>query len=155
MPVGPLVEALNEERAAGRIRAFGGSNWRVERIAAANAYAAERGLIGFVVSSPNMSLARPKEPMWAGCHSATDADRAWHTQTQLPLLSWSSQAGGFLSGRFAREDRSNADMLRVWYSDENFERLGRAGLRPQPAVPDDRAGRLGLGRRAARVDAGA
>jgi 1-deoxyxylulose-5-phosphate synthase len=126
VPVGPLIEALNEERAAGRIRAFGGSNWRVERIAAANVYAAEHGLTGFALSSPNMSLARPKEPMWAGCHSATDADRAWHTQTQLPLLSWSSQAGGFLSGRFRREDTSNADMLRVWYSEENFERLRRA-----------------------------
>ncbi len=68
VPVGPLVEALNEERAAGRIRAFGGSNWRVERIAEANAYAAERGLVGFALSSPNLSLARPKEPMWAGCH---------------------------------------------------------------------------------------
>jgi aryl-alcohol dehydrogenase-like predicted oxidoreductase len=126
VPVGPLVEALNEERQAGRIRAFGGSNWRVERIAEANAYAAEHGLVGFALSSPNLSLARPKEPMWAGCHSATEADRAWHTQTQLPLASWSSQAGGFLSGRFTRDDHSNADMLRVWYSDENFERLDRA-----------------------------
>ena len=126
VPVGPLIEALNEERAAGRIRAFGGSNWRVERIAAANAYAAEHGLTGFALSSPNLSLARPKEPMWAGCHSATDADRAWHAQTRLPLLSWSSQAGGFLSGRFKPEDTSNADMLRVWYSEQNFERLRRA-----------------------------
>jgi aryl-alcohol dehydrogenase-like predicted oxidoreductase len=126
VPVGPLVEALNEEHAAGHIGVFGGSNWRVERVAEANAYAAEHGLTGFALSSPNLSLARPKEPMWAGCHSATDADRAWHTQTQLPLLSWSSQAGGFMSGRFRPEDTSNADMLRVWYSDENFERLNRA-----------------------------
>jgi aryl-alcohol dehydrogenase-like predicted oxidoreductase len=125
-PVGPLVEALNEERAAGSIRAFGASNWSTARIAEANAYAAEHGLAGFAASSPNLSLARPKEPMWAGCVSTTDAVRAWHTATQLPLLSWSSQAGGFLSGRFTREDTSNPDMLRVWYSDENFERLRRA-----------------------------
>src|SRR5712692_3178319 len=31
VPVGPIVEALNEHYAAGRIRAFGGSNWSVER----------------------------------------------------------------------------------------------------------------------------
>ena len=67
VPVGPLIEALNEECAAGRIRAFGASNWRVERIVEANTYATQRGLAGFVVSSPNLSLARPKEPMWRGC----------------------------------------------------------------------------------------
>jgi aryl-alcohol dehydrogenase-like predicted oxidoreductase len=125
-PVGPLVEALNTELQAGHIRVFGGSNWRTERIAEANTYAAEHGLVGFSVSSPNLSLARPKEPMWVGCISASDTDREWHRQTQMPLISWSSQAGGFLSGRFTPEDTSNPDMLRVWYSDENFERLNRA-----------------------------
>lgn len=126
VPVGPLVETLNEEAARGRIHAFGGSNWRPERIAEANAYAAQHGLQGFVASSPNLSLARPKEPMWAGCVSALDDDRAWYEANQFPLISWSSQAGGFFTDRFSPEDRSNADMVRVYYSDENFERLRRA-----------------------------
>jgi aryl-alcohol dehydrogenase-like predicted oxidoreductase len=126
VPVGPLIEGLNHERNAGRIRAFGASNWRVERIVAANTYAAERELQGFVISSPNLSLARPKEPMWPGCISATQADRDWHAAAQFPLLAWSSQAGGFLSGRFGPGDLSNPDMVRVWYSDANFERLHRA-----------------------------
>jgi len=126
VPVGPLIEALNQERAAGHIRAFGASNWRIERIAAANTYAAEHGLVGFVISSINLSLARPKEPMWPGCISATDTDRDWHAVTQFPLLAWSSQAGGFLSGRFGPDDKGNPDMLRVWYSEANFERLRRA-----------------------------
>ena len=43
-----------------------------------------------------------------------------------PLFSWSSQAGGFLSGHFTPEDTSNADLVRVYYSDDNFERLRRA-----------------------------
>ena len=126
VPVGPLVEALNEEHAAGRIRAFGGSNWRVERIAEANAYAEEHGLVGFAVSSPNLSLARPNVPVWPGCLSATDADRGWHTANQFPLVSWSSQARGFLSGQFQAGDTTNEEMARVWYSDANFERLRRA-----------------------------
>ncbi|NQT52881.1 aldo/keto reductase, partial [bacterium] len=45
VPVGPIVEALNEHRAAGRIRAFGGSNWTHTRIAEANAYADAHGLV--------------------------------------------------------------------------------------------------------------
>lgn len=126
VPVGEIVEALNAEQQAGRIKAFGGSNWTIQRIVEANAYAAEHGLNGFVISSPNLSLARPKEPMWAGCISASEEDRAWHKQQQFPLASWSSQAGGFLSGRYTREDTSNADMLRVWYNDANFARLERA-----------------------------
>ena len=32
VPPGPLLEALNEENASGRIRAFGASNWTVKRI---------------------------------------------------------------------------------------------------------------------------
>lgn len=126
VPVGPLVEALNEEKDRGRIRAFGGSNWNYARIEEANAYAVDHGLTPFAVSNPNLSLARPKEPMWAGCVSADDAMRAWHTQTQFPLISWSSQAGGFFSGRFSPEDTSNDDMVRVYYSDANWERLRRA-----------------------------
>ena len=126
VPVGPLVEALNEEHARGRIHAFGGSNWRHERVAEANSYAAQHGLVGFAASSPNLSLARPNEPMWAGCISTDEAARQWHIATQLPLISWSSQAGGFFTGRFTPDDRSNADMARVYYSDANFARLERA-----------------------------
>ncbi len=125
-PVGPIVEALNEEVDRGRIHAFGGSNWTPERLAEANQYAAEHGLRGFVASSPNLSLARASEPMWAGCVYTNDADRSWYESTQLPLISWSSQAGGFFTGRYSPEDRSNPDMVRVYYTEENFERLHRA-----------------------------
>lgn len=126
VPVGPIVEALNEEVVRGRIHAFGCSNWTPERIMEANAYAVEHGLQGFVASSPNLSLARASEPMWAGCVYTNDADRSWYESTQMPLISWSSQAGGFFTGRYSPEDRSNADMVRVYYTEENFERLRRA-----------------------------
>ncbi len=126
VPVGPLVEALNEEVERGRIRAYGGSNWRPERLEVANEYAAAHDLRPFVASSPNLSLARAKEPMWAGCVYTDEADRAWYEQHQMPLIAWSSQAGGFFTGRFSPEDTSIADMVRVYYSDENFERLRRA-----------------------------
>jgi len=61
--VGPIVEALNEEVEAGRIKVFGGSSWSTERLDEANAYAAEHGLRPFTVSSPNLALAVPNEPM--------------------------------------------------------------------------------------------
>src|SRR5947209_362139 len=47
VPVGPIVEALEEHRRAGRIQAYGGSNWSTRRLEAANAYARAHGLQGF------------------------------------------------------------------------------------------------------------
>lgn len=130
VPVGEFVECLNEHLRAGRIRAFGGSNWTVERIQAANEYAQAHGLTGFSASSPNLSLAVWNEPMWAGCVSASDAaSRAWYTKTQMPLFAWSSQASGFFTGRFKPEDRKRADLaavVRTWFNDANFRRLERA-----------------------------
>lgn len=126
IPVGEIVEALNEYVKAGTVGAIGVSNWTWQRIQAANEYADANGLAGFSFSSPNLSLAKPNEPFWAGCVSADAETCAWHEAQQLPLLSWSSQARGFFTGRFSPEIRDNADLVRVFYNDDNWERLERA-----------------------------
>ena len=125
-PVGIIVEALNEHIEAGRVKAIGGSNWSHQRLQEANDYAASHGLIGFTASSPNLSLAKPNEPRWKDCISADAATIAWHEVSQIPILSWSSQAGGFFSGRFSPEQTEDKEMVRVYYSDANWERLRRA-----------------------------
>lgn len=126
VPVGVILEALNEHVEAGRIRAFGGSNWTHARLQEANDYAAKNGLVGFSFSSPNLSLAKAKEPFWSGCVSVDEEALHWHESTQLPLLSWSSQARGFFTGRYSPDVLDNADLVRVFYSDENWTRLHRA-----------------------------
>jgi aryl-alcohol dehydrogenase-like predicted oxidoreductase len=127
VPVGDFVECLNENLRAGRVRAFGVSNWTITRIDAANAYAREHGLTGFAASSPNLSLAVWNEPQWSGCVTASDSESlSWYEQTQTPLFSWSSQAKGFFTGRFRKDDRSDTEIVRVWFNDENFRRLERA-----------------------------
>jgi aryl-alcohol dehydrogenase-like predicted oxidoreductase len=126
VPVSVIIDALNEHIKAGRIHAIGGSNWSTARLQEANEYAAHYGLVGFTFSSPNLSLPKPNEPFWEGCVSADASDCAWHREHQFPLLSWSSQARGFFTGRFRPEDRSDSDIVRVFYSDENWERLRRA-----------------------------
>lgn len=125
-PVGVILEALNEHIESGKIGAIGASNWTWQRLEEANAYAAANVLKGFTFSSPNLSLAKANEPFWAGCVSADDETLAWHERTKLPLLSWSSQARGFFTGRFTPEVRDNEDLVRVFYSDGNWERLHRA-----------------------------
>jgi aryl-alcohol dehydrogenase-like predicted oxidoreductase len=125
IPVGEFVDVLNEHHRAGRIRAFGGSNWTLGRIRAANAYAAQNGIQGFTVISNQFSLARMVEPPWAGCMAASDpAFRTWLEATQFTLLPWSSQARGF----FVRGDPGfleDEELTRCWYAPDNFERLER------------------------------
>ncbi len=119
-PVGPILETLNEHRRAGKIRAFGGSNWTHARLEEARAYAEANGLETFACSSPQLSLAVPSEPPWPGCISIHEPDAlAWYARTQLPVFSWSSQAAGFFAG-------VDSDLTRVYRTAENAERLRRA-----------------------------
>ena len=126
MPPGPILEALNEEIASGRIDAFGASNWTVERIASANQYAAEHGLTGFAASSPGLSLPRPVEMQFPGTLFADDDTRRWHAETRLPVLAWTSLAAGFASGRFLPDDTDVDESTRAFFSEDNFERMRRA-----------------------------
>ncbi|NGP44265.1 aldo/keto reductase [Bacillaceae bacterium SIJ1] len=126
VPVGAILEWLNEHVEAGRIGAFGGSNWTTRRLEEANAYAEKLGLQGFSFSSPNLSLAKAQEPYWADCISADNETLRWHNQSHLPIFSWSSQARGFFTGRFTRDNFENKDLVRVFYNDENWERYDRA-----------------------------
>ena len=125
-PVGAIIEALNEHIESGEVNAIGASNWTWERLQEANAYAEAHGMTGFSFSSPNLSLAKANEPFWAGCVSADARTCELDEATLLPLLSWSSQARGFFTGRFSPEVRDNPDIVRVFYSDGNWERLRRA-----------------------------
>ncbi|MBM7566917.1 aldo/keto reductase [Paenibacillus sacheonensis] len=126
--VGYILEGLNDQLASGRCRAIGASNWSVARIREANVYAAKNGLTGFSCSSPNLGLARPNEPRWAGCVTTTAEDEAWHEESQLPILSWSSQSGGFFTDRYSQDNRDDAEMVRVNYSEGNWERKRRAAV---------------------------
>jgi aryl-alcohol dehydrogenase-like predicted oxidoreductase len=127
IPAGEFIDVLNEHVQAGRIGVFGGSNWSIPRIEEANAYAHSRKLHSFAAISNNFSLGRMVGAPWDGCLASSDPEsRAWFTNAKLPLMPWSSQAQGFFTGRFRADDKSNANMVRCWYSDDNFKRLERA-----------------------------
>lgn len=128
VPVEEFLDVLNEHVDAGRITVFGGSNWTVERIAEANAYADKAGKQGFSLLNNNLSLARMVDPVWAGCIASSDTEtRAWLEQTGLAHFAWSSQARGFFTDRAAPDKVGIDPMLeRCWYSEDNFERKRRA-----------------------------
>ena len=125
-PVAVVVDTVNEEIAAGRVRSYGGSNWSTARLAELNEYAESKGLVGMIGSSEHLSLATPNAPRWPGVRWIAAEDLVWRESTGFPLFPWSSQAGGFFTGRFRPEDTSDSETVRIYYSDENFERLARA-----------------------------
>jgi predicted dehydrogenase/aryl-alcohol dehydrogenase-like predicted oxidoreductase len=126
LPVSAFIDVLNEHVKAGRIKAFGGSNWSLPRVAEANAYAKSKGLQGFSVVSNNFSLARMVDAPWGGCIAASDPEsRAFLAKEQLALLSWSSQARGFFTDRAAVDKTEDKELVRCWYSEDNFKRKER------------------------------
>ena len=138
VPVGPIVEALNAHQKAGRIGAFGGSNWAWQRIKEANDYAQEHGLTPFAVTSPNFSLAEMYEEPWDGCISISGPQgqeaRDSYAQTGIAVMPWSSMAGGFFSDTYHRDnlDTFAADnyfaqlCIKCYCGETNFQRLDRA-----------------------------
>ncbi|TVR47096.1 MAG: aldo/keto reductase [Planctomycetota bacterium] len=141
-PVGPLVETCSAAVAAGRIRAWGMSNWSLPRIREAIAYAEAQQLVGPVVSSPNYSLAEQIDSPWGNdCITISgpshQADRDWHAASGFPVLAWSSLARGFLAGGLTRDTleavrhQYEEHTLRCYVCEANWQRQERAAALAQ------------------------
>jgi aryl-alcohol dehydrogenase-like predicted oxidoreductase len=137
IPAGVFVETLNEHHAAGRIHAFGGSNWTHQRLAEANDYAQSHGLLPFTASQPYFGLADQVDDPWGpGCVSLagpTNVEaRQWYAAHAMPVLSYSSLARGFFSGRLSRDNYEEMKpvlggaCVKAYCCEENFQRLDRA-----------------------------
>lgn len=128
VPVGEFVDAMDAEVQRGRIRGiFGGSNWTRQRMDEAIAYAEKTGKTAPGALSNNFSLAEMLDPIWAGCVAASDEPwKEWAKERQIPNFAWSSQGRGFFTDRAGRDKRDDEEIVRVWYSERNFERRDRA-----------------------------
>jgi aryl-alcohol dehydrogenase-like predicted oxidoreductase len=137
VPVGPLVEALNQAISDGKIRCYGGSNWSRARMEEANEYARKHGLVPFAASSPNFSLADQIDSPWGtDCLTisgpAHASDREWYAKNRMPVFTWSSLARGFFSGRMTRKNfeevkaQFEEHTIRCYVCEDNWKRLDRA-----------------------------
>lgn len=124
-PVGPLVDALDEEIKKGKIKAYGASNWSVERIQEAINYAKQNNKTPMMSSSPNFSLAKANEPFWPDTVVTTQDDKKWFEKNNFLLVAWSALGRGFFA-KGNPDDKSDEDLVRTFYSDQNFERKKRA-----------------------------
>lgn len=136
VPVGPIVDRLNQHQEEGKILAYGGSNWSPHRIEKANAYAQSNGKAPFVASSPNFSLApqvvNPYRDSLTISGPQGEQARSYYSETQMPLFTWSSLAQGFMTGMFRRDnldsftDHFHRITISSYCNEENFQRLDRA-----------------------------
>ena len=105
VPVGSIIDVLNELKQEGKLIRFGASNWTLERIQAANEYATSNGLDGFSAVSPAYSLAEYIRDPWGGSvalSGETQAEyRKWLENTRMPVFCYSSLGRGYLSGKFS------------------------------------------------------
>ena len=84
-------------------------------------------------AAPNFSLAVQLKSPWPNCLTISGpdyaADRAWYAERAMPLFTWSSLAGGFLTGRFTRDNLNTFDsygdklVVECYCTDDNFQRL--------------------------------
>ena len=132
--VSSFIELLNEIKREGTIRYFGCSNWTNSRIAEANSYASKHGLDGFTANEIWFSLAVP-DVQTSGIDPTLvhmdDQQLSFHKKTRMPVLAYSSQAGGFFSGKYGRESKhlghsSSANIMNLYHRKDNLERLDRA-----------------------------
>ncbi len=95
LPVGPIIEALNEQVKKGNIRYFGTSNWCGERIAQANKYAEQHGLMGIASSQIQWSCAVPAKNYDPTLVMMDKTEFDFYSETKIPVFAFSAQAKGF------------------------------------------------------------
>jgi len=125
-PVGDILETLNGFIEEGKTRTIGTSNWSAKRIREANEYAAQHGMKGFYANQPQYSLARQ---ILSDDETLVQMDgemHAFHEETGMICMPFSSQAKGFFSKLDAQGEEGLSDKARRRFlCDENMDTFAR------------------------------
>jgi aryl-alcohol dehydrogenase-like predicted oxidoreductase len=130
VPVDEFVDLFDGLHRAGRVGIWGGSNWTVERLAAAQAAARAGGRLAPRILNNNLSLAVMEKAIWPGCLASNNPETLrFLAETQTVHLSWSSQARGYFLPEELR-NRLPADTApeTCFGSARNAERRRRAEI---------------------------
>ena len=114
--VSAWAEALLAEVDAGRIGAFGVSNWTLARARELRAHLDAAGADGLWAFSNHFSLARMVSAPWDGCLAVSLDEVREVGELGMTVLAWSSLARGFFAGHDTPQ----------WDSPENRARRDRA-----------------------------
>lgn len=123
VPVGEVIDYLEEKKAAGLIRAYGFSNWTLKRAKQAHDYAQQKGIDGFTVNQLYWSLARvqPEHIADTTLVPMSEAFHQFHVETGMAAMAYTSQAKGYLSKRYLNKPLS--DSLSALYECEHNQQV--------------------------------
>lgn len=93
---GAVAELMNTLIKEGKIRKFGASNWKSDRITAVNEYAQEHSLMGFSASQIRFNPAYCLGER-GGLVGMDKDEFAFYKNADMPVVAYSSQAKGFFS----------------------------------------------------------
>ncbi len=121
-PAGQIIEIMNILVEEGKIKKFGASNWTSNRIAEANAYAEEHGLIGFSASQIRFNPAYCLGER-GGLVGMDDEEFKFYKTNNMPVAAYSSQAKGFFSKVVEQGvDALSEKAKKRYLCDENLQR---------------------------------
>jgi len=123
-PVSAWADALLAEVDAGRIGAFGVSNWTVARLRELHAHLDATGADRLRAFSNHFSLADMVSAPWPGCLALSKEDLSAVGELDVTVLAWSSLATGFFAGRDTPHWDSPVNRERRDRAAELGERLG-------------------------------
>ena len=126
IPAGEIIEIMNKLVNEGKIKKFGASNWRYNRIDEANKYAKEHGLKGFEGSQIRFSPAIIA-PNGNADRTLVDIDSEsfkYYGEKKMPVAAYASQAKGFFSKMASiGEDGLSPKSKERYLCAENLKRL--------------------------------
>ncbi|MFQ3670516.1 MAG: aldo/keto reductase [Verrucomicrobiia bacterium] len=106
-----IMEGVHGLVTSGRIRYVGASNWKAERIRAANRYAVKAGLTPFCATQQLWNLGsrwmKPHPEAWRLETFDVEQERL-HMELPLTAIPYNSQAGGFFSKLLEGDDQARA-----------------------------------------------
>ena len=136
VPLDELVDAVDKQVSAGLIHTWGVSNWSIERLSNALEASKKNSWVKPEAFSPHLSLVTQEQPPWEAVTSIAgdraQDDREWLKENQIPVLAWSTLAGGYLTSSIEFETmqtpntRLQAEASRCYHSEANWLRRERA-----------------------------
>jgi len=118
-----VAQLMNSFVKEGKIRKFGASNWRSDRIKAVNDYAKKHSLMGFSASqirfNPAFCLGER-----GGLVGMNKEEFEFYKESEMPVVAYSSQAKGFFS-KVAEKgiDALSEKAKKRYLCEENLEKL--------------------------------
>lgn len=125
-PVEEIIDLLANQVKAGKIRYFGASNWSVERLRAANEYAARAGKPGFLADQVMWNAAVVDRSAIPDPTIEVMSPALWeyHRDTGIAAIPYTSQANGFFHKmELGKLDRMNPGLRGHYPLEPNRKRF--------------------------------